>query len=386
MKYLKLAPVFLAAAVGSASPALAGVAGVITTVVGELSDVVTYSTDDTKPLTTKVGYKVTISNTGGNTVNNVVFTGSTQVLRIDSAGNPVIPLQVNDNEKAYFVEANDDGGACGMPTGTSTSITCNLGQLRAAGSAGSSRTFAVFFKGPVKSNTCFVAGGPNCEAVKFAGVTNYSEGTNDSTNVNDESAWTGPANVPLGTANPRKVKSALSKSGGDLFTGADGVPSPLTFKFAAKLNAPQLPQYTTATLDLKPVTEDPDFNNLVSACVALGNFNNCYQAGVIVPLLAPLEPNLINPELTKFLTIILRIDSTEVKSPFRKQNIVVVNVNDASNEETVQPCGAYGLPPVGFDRCVFDIQRYPNSGSNGELRGDVEVVIHAYRNAPYRIR
>jgi hypothetical protein len=99
-----------------------------------------------------------------------------------------------------------------------------------------------------------------------------------------------------------------------------------------------------------------------------------------------LAPNPDEPALTKFLTIILRIDSNEVNSPFRRANIQVININDLHDEETVQPCNSFGLPPSGLDRCVFDIRRIPNAGSNGELRGDVEVVIRAYRNAPYRIR
>jgi hypothetical protein len=378
MKCLNLAPVFLAAAIGSTSSAFAGVSDVVSTTVERLTldENVTYSTAGTKGLTSKVGYVVKITRSGTNVVNNLVFEGTTSITAIVAP-----PVGVTPSGPAVFLEANGDGGVCRAAVDNSSKVVCNFGQMRPNDAP---KEFALFFRAPIDTPTnCFTdSNAAPCEAVRFEGATNYSEGTGDNSGSasNDQSSWNVP-DVRLGTNDPKIVRSALSKSGGELFTGTDGVPSPATFKFAAKLNAPQLPNYTTATLDLKDVTD----NNAASSCLALGNFKSCLEAGVLVPGVY-LAPNPDEPALTKFLTIILRIDSNEVNSPFRRANIQVININDLHDEETVQPCNSFGLPPSGLDRCVFDIRRIPNAGSNGELRGDVEVVIRAYRNAPYRIR
>lgn len=361
MKYLKTA-VALAVLLGSTPAAIGGVAGAISTTVEALSDVVTYSTVATTSLNTKVGYKVTVSNVGGNTANNVVFAGSADV-RKSSDGS------VNPNELPYLVEINDDAGACGTPTGNSTSVSCNLGQLR----AGASRVFAVFFKGPVKNNDCFVVGGSSCEVVKFAGITRYSEGTNDNTDVNDQSLWVGPADVPLGTANPTKVKSALPKSGGTFFTGLDAVPSALTYPFATKVSAPNPPMYSFAEIFLSKAEANDD----VSACAAAGNFKHCYASQVTIPGVTYINGS-------NYLTIVLRIDSSEINTPFRSSRVKVFY--DGS-DSPLPTCAALGGVPTATDpHCVLPATRYSNAGSNGELRGDAEVVVLGLRNGTYRIR
>ena len=376
MKSLKSMVVFGGIAFGGLMSATAGVQGVVTTQVEALSGTVTYSTTGTSPLTTKVGYTVTITRNGTNTVNNVVFKGTTNVVVLSTG-------LANPAESAAFVEADDDGDACKPGVTNPSEVVCNFGQMR----PGDTRTFAVFFKGPVESTgNCFTTGGPSCEVVRFTGTTDYSEGSNDSSGSapNDQSewVWVGSPDVSLGTPNPTEVKSALSKSGGQFSTGTDAVPSTLTFPFATKLNAPNPPVFSSASIKLKKFTVLSD-NAQVQLCAAAGNFNNCYEADITVPdvIYVPSTDPLVP---TRYLTILLRIDSTEVKNPYRPGNIkVYYGANDIN---PMLPCDSGGLPPAGEQRCVAGISRYGNSGSLGELRRDVEVEIHAYRNALYRLR
>lgn len=362
MKTLTTAAALVLSMFGAAQ-AVAGVLGAISTQVEALSDVVTYSSAGTNALNTRVGYKVTVSNVGGNTVNNVVFAGNAVVRKLADD-------TINANELPLFVEVNDDAGACGTPTGTSTAVTCNLGQMR----AGSTRVFAVFFNGPVKDNDCFVANGPSCEVVRFAGATDYSEGTNDNTTSNDRSDWVGPADVPLGTANPTRVKTALPKSGGTFFTGLAAEPSPLTYPFATKVGAPNPPVYSYAEIVLSKAIDNAE----VQLCTNAGNFNNCYASQITIP-------GVIYPtSAAGYLTITLRIDSSEVGSQFKSANVKVYY--DAS-DSPLPRCSALGGFPTATDpHCVLPATRYSNSGKNGELRGDVEVTVLGLRNGTYRIR
>jgi hypothetical protein len=382
MKHLKSMVVFGGVMFGALMSATAGVQGVVTTKVETLSGTVTYSTTGDKPLNTKVGYSVTITRSGTNTVNNVQFKGTADVIVLSSGLS-------NSAESANFIEANDDGGACSVGA-AAAEVVCNFGQMR----PGDSKTFAVFFKGPVESDgNCFVAGGPTCEVVRFRGTTNYSEGANDNSESapNDQSEWVWvdsegvplvpqvPQDVPLGTPNPTQVKSALAKSGGEFFTGTDAIPLS-TFGFATKLIAPNPPVFSSASISLKKLID----NTQAQLCSSAGNFNNCYEADVSVPevIYVPSTDPLVP---TQYLKILLRIDSNEVKSPFRKERVTIY-YGDGDVGQAVQPCQTSGLPPVGLERCVANIFRYSNSGSNGELRGDVEVEIHAYKNAFYRPR
>lgn len=363
MTYLKAAVVLSSAMIGAMSSAIAGVAGVVTTTVEALSGTVTYSTTGNKPLNTKVGYTVTIArtSTSTNTVNNVVFNGETSVATATGT---------NPAEFADFLEANGDGGVCRQGD-TRTKVVCNFGQMR----AGDSKTFAVFFKGPVESTgNCFTPGGTPCEAVRFTGATNYSEGNNDGTGSfpNDQSAWT-VADVPLGTANPTNVKSAVSKTSDNIiFTGTDGAPSLTTFPFAAEISAPNPPNNGSATISLKKL----ESNDQTTLCTAAGNFRNCYEADVAVPAAIYIPGPL-------YLTIILRVDDSEVINPFRKERIRVYYGADDLN--AVPPC-ENGLPPLGGQRCVFSVDRYSNQGTLGALRRDVEVVVRAYSNGLLRTR
>jgi hypothetical protein len=245
----------------------------------------------------------------------------------------------------------------------------------------------LFFTGPVKNNTCFVPGVTKdpCEVVQFAGFTNYSEGTNDTSAVNDQVGWTGTPNVGLGTPNPTKVKSALPKSGGTFFTGLDGVPSTTTYTFATQLGAPNPPVFSSASISLKKfelLSNDPNDIAQAQLCTAAGNFYNCYEAGIDVP-------GVIYTYVaggTNYLTTILRIDSSEVISPFRASRVKVFYSDPVAGipERALDFCPADGVPLVTDPQypCIVSgsIIRYSNAASNGELRGDVQIEVHGLKN------
>src|SRR5690349_15725540 len=160
-----LAAPFFALAVHSS--ALAG-AGIITTTVTPLTNSVTYSSTATtvppRPaLVTFVGYTVTVTNGGGNTINNIVFTGAATVTDTD--------------EKAVFSSA--EGASCTTTNADHTAVQCTIGQLTAGRSF---PTFALFFTAPAKDTATPLPNGDSAhcdttDCVHFNGATIYAEGT-----------------------------------------------------------------------------------------------------------------------------------------------------------------------------------------------------------------
>lgn len=215
---------------GCLSLAWAG-AGEMRTVVTPLSANVTYSIGGaTSPprLDTFVGYSVAITNAGGNTINNIRFTGTTSVT--DAA------------EAATFDSV--EGGTCTVSVDRK-SIDCAIGQL----SAGESRpAFAVFFKSPVKVvNGNFDVNGQ--DFVNFSGITFYGEGTGglpQSTPINSTEPWSAAA-VALGTNNPTVVKSVVPKAGGSFFTG-DGAVATAVDTWTTSVKVPAAGAFTTALI------------------------------------------------------------------------------------------------------------------------------------------
>ena len=131
MKYFKVA--LAIATLGCITSAFAG-AGVLTTTVTSLQDDVTYAKPalaKSPALTTYIGYSVSIKNAGGNTINNIRFTGTTGTT---SSTDP--------DEKAVFSSA--DGAYCVPTNDDKTAIECTIGQL----TAGRDANFAVFFFAP----------------------------------------------------------------------------------------------------------------------------------------------------------------------------------------------------------------------------------------------
>jgi hypothetical protein len=363
-----LSAVVAATLAGFATFSSAGVKGVLETKVEPLSDVVSYSKAAT---VYKVGYKVTITHVGGNNVNGVVFRGTTQVARRDAAPSPI-------NGAAAFIEA-DDASTCqpvAFAAPGSAGVSCAFGRIRAGDAP---KVFAVYFASPVNVQGFDGSASPTIEMVRFAGATGYSEDTNDSSGVGNDTANFEAIPVSLGTPDPTRVQGAVSKiAGGAFSTGPDdAVPKLGTYQFAAKVIVPPAPVVTNGTVQLKRfnATDNPVETQL---CDANRNFLRCYEASLTIPGLA--FPVAANPADQKFVTTLLRIDSTELKSSFnvRKVKVIYTDDNGVSDPNGLPRCVDLPLSDT-TSHCVVDIRQYGRSLTNG-LASDVEVEVRGLTN------
>lgn len=334
--------------------ALAG-AGTLTTVVTPLSPAVTYSslatTSPARPaLNTYIGYAISIANVGGNTINNISFTGASSVTDAD--------------ETAVFSSA--EGATCTATAGSGT-INCAIGQLRAGQSF---PTFAVFFKAPVKDTASPLPDGnaANCAAtdcVSFSGITYYAETTGgaNSVPVNSTLPWTADA-VTLGTFNPTLVKSAVQKSGGSLFTGSGGVSSS-TDPFATSVVVPASATFTTAE-----ILESPDAINCTN------NFSACFRSDITIP-----------GTFSPYLTIVLRQDASTILKGTKIES-VLIQYTGSSGTTIVGDCASPTSPRTDGLPCIAKRTYYKSSRTPGwtpDLDGDFEWTLINLKNGSYKV-
>ncbi|MFT3954973.1 MAG: hypothetical protein QM722_11465 [Piscinibacter sp.] len=327
-------------------------AGVLTTTVTPLSPAVTYSslasTSPARPaLDTYVGYRVSIGNAGGNTINNVRFAGATTV--------------TDAQERALF--ASIEGGAGCQIGADQISISCDFGQLRSGEAVPS---FVVFFKAPVKDTVSptpdGVAGAcASTDCVTFSGVTYYAEGTGgleNSTPQNSTVAWAAP--VTLGTFNPTLVKSAVQKSGGKLFTGSGGL-SIGTDRFATTVVVPSGAVSTTA--EIAESTE--------AVCSVLAE---CFSTVITIP-----------GTFSPYLTIIVRVDAAAIPKGTKIESVTVQYEGG-----DVGLCASPTTPRSDGLPCIAARRAYPTNSKQGasfpvELENDFEWTLINTRNGSYKI-
>jgi hypothetical protein len=209
-------------------------AGTFTVIVAPLSDTVTYSTA-AQPM--NIGYSVFVKNSGGNTINNITFTGT--ALATDPT--EIVAFDYSEN------------ASCSATPDTNK-VMCSVGQLKAS----SSVLFYVFFHAPAKA-----ASAPTNDDVSFSGSVIYAEqlgGVPTSPPQNSVWPWTASV-VNLGTETPKQIKTVVTKDGGFYFTGASGTPSSVV-ALATAIKVPSLVNPTTllpthgkATIDqIGPIT------------------------------------------------------------------------------------------------------------------------------------
>ena len=327
-------------------------AGVITTEVTPLSTTVTYSVPGALSpprLDTYVGYTVAISNDGGNTVNNIRFTGTTSVT--DTA------------EKATF--SSVEGATCVTTNTDLTAIECTIGQLTAGQAF---PTFAVFFKAPVKL-TNGVADVNGQDAVGFSGITFYAEGTGGPNSIPDNSVaeWTTAA-VALGTDNPLRVKSAVPKSGGKFFTGGSAITTP-NDRFTTSVDVPAAATFTTA--EIIESTFSP-------TCTS---FIECYQSQVLIP-----------GTFSPYLMIVLRQDASNIKPGTKINSVVVQYIGDGDPPPlgwpyTVGDCASGPAARTDGLPCIAKRTYYKNRsvlGWTAALDGDFEWTLINLKNGGYK--
>lgn len=328
------------------APAAWAGAGLMTTVVTPLQTNVTYSTaavGSTPALATYLGYRVTVANdpSNTNTINNIRFTGATAAT--DGA------------EVAAFASA--EGIACSTSAG-GTAIDCAIGTLR----AGQSISFAVFFTSPLKV-TNGVADADGQDAVAFSGITYYAEGTGGINSVPQNSTVAfAAAPVQLGTNSPTLVRSAVQKSGGQLFTG--GAVATAADPWTTTVSVPATATYTTAEL-----------------------------AESISPI--PLAPNLLNQSSTVLtipgsfakLVITLRRDASTIVKGAKIGSAVLYYAKLATDVPFAVPActdTSYGTLPQPGIPCVAQRAEYTKKTSpTPEWEGDWEFVVYALDNGRY---
>ncbi|MDP3820192.1 MAG: hypothetical protein Q8R33_01845 [Burkholderiales bacterium] len=358
MKFVSLSVRMRAALFSSAIAAVpmaawAG-AGDLTTTVTPLSPSVTYSAlasvSPARPkLDTFVGYTVTVANAGGNTINNISFTGST--------------LVTDGDEQAVFSSA--EGATCTATT--ATSISCTIGQLKAGQAF---PTFAVFFKAPVKDTVSPLPDGvagscASTDCVSFSGITYYAETTGGASSPVDNSVgeWT-TGQVTLGTFNPTLVKSAVPKGGGSLFTGSGGISSSAD-PFATTVVVPAGATFTTAE-----VLEAPDSINCTN------NFSACFRSEITIP-----------GTFSPYLTIVLRQDASTILKGTKIES-VLIQYTGTGGTVFVGDCASSVTPRSDGIPCIAKRTYYKGSRTPGwtaELDGDFEWTLINLENGSYKV-
>ncbi len=329
-------------------------AGVLNTTVTPLSASVSYSalasTSPARPrLDTFIGYTVTIANAGGNTINNISFTGST--------------LVTDGDEQAVFDSV--EGATCTTPT--ATTIHCVIGQLKAGQTF---PTFAVFFKAPVKDTVSPLPDGvagscTTTDCMAFSGITYYAEANGGANSPVDNSIaeWvSGP--VTLGTFSETLVKSAVPKRGGSLFTGSGGVSSSAD-PFATTVAVPAGTAFTTAEIH-----ETPDNINCTN------NFSACFRSEITIP-----------GSFSPYLTIVLRQDASTILRG-TKIDSVLIEYTGAGEAVFVGDCASATTPRSDGVPCIAKKTYYKNSKTAGwtaELDGDFEWTLINLKNGSYKV-
>ena len=331
-------------------------AGEIRVVVTPLTTAVSYSvaasTVPVRPaLNTTIGYVVSISNAGGNTINNVRFTGAA--------------VATDAQETATL--SSIDGRICTV-TGPS-SIDCAIGQLRAGQSA---ESFAVFFNAPVKDSVSPLPDGNSSactttDCVLFSGITYYAEGTGglaNSTPINSTVAWSaGP--VTLGTFSTSLVKSALEKKGGTLFTGDGGVTTG-TDRFTTSVVVPAIASYTSVLLQETPFSTN-----------CTNNFSVCFSSEITIP----------GVTFSPYLTITLRQDASTILKGTKIQS-VLIQYTGPGGTVIIGDCASPTTPRSDGVPCIAKRVVYRNSRTPGwtlELDGDFEWTIINTKNGSYAV-
>lgn len=374
--------IFLAAIGGTAFTATSNAQQrIVDTTITRLSDAVTYSAlAQQKParpaLTTYVGYLVSITNNGTNTLNNVYFTGESYI---------------DGTRKAIFTLS--DGSPC-VQGASDTKALCNLGQVR----SGQLRDFVVFFAAPLAPDLLPAP----VEQVSFSGTTFFAEGTSDSpTSPPNSSSPSNVASVALGTDNPSRVKTGVRKPGGALFTG-DGVPtaaSPAAI-FASLMTVPALPgtnNYGFAELcESQPNITNPECapspNLAANACplnVSCLDFVDVTVRDKEGGNKLRFTPTTVTDPLKQYLSITLRRDSSVFKGSINNARVYYFFEGTALDPNPgwveVAACDKTAVNPLALvDRCIWDRGVYKNNDpevkANPALAGDAWIQVIASEN------
>ena len=305
-------------------------------------------------LAANIVYRIFIQNTGGNTVNQVVFTGNSDVGAYSAFVN--------------IGAANPNCTAASSPVDlTVQSVTCQVGQLK----AGDSREFFLLFQTPTTGTS-----------ITFTGNTTFSEGNSPNTPPANFTDTIGPKTTALITSTAQQinknVKTVLPPTGGSFFTGPNGAVSS-TNQWSTIVALPTTTGAVTNNQILLP--SDPPVSFTCSFANP-GYFCYGLQSNIGVLLAVDNTKNLFLPDGdSSFIEIKLRQDGSSLaaKKPIPAIGSIKIFYNPGGAQDAgteVPSCTA--SPPTAFHPCVF--QRNDNFKGN---KGFYEFVIHAKDNGQY---
>jgi hypothetical protein len=283
--------------------------------VEKLGDTVSYSTTTD---VYRIGYRVTIKNDGGSTVNNVRFQGT---------------LSIPDGLIAAFDRAEGIAGCSSLqvalPTGPATQVNCTIGTF----TAGASQTFAVFFRSPVSSDTIARIAALNAS-------TFYAEGSNDNGQPLNDTVINVVADVNLGTNLPDEVRSALTPDAATFATQPGDA-------LNTRLNVPAQPQRYSSVRIKESLASD------TTTCSAQRNFVQCFGTDVDVPgvVFAPSDPN--------FLTFELLANSSNIRKGTKIDRVVI-----RYSAPAVPELGIPEVPVQSLQFCLRDANNQPLPNNN----------------------
>lgn len=299
---------------------------------------------------TYIGYRVSVRNAGGNTVNNVLFTATTQG-------------PTPDTGPAFD---SSEGRAC-TASSSGRVVSCPVGQLKAGEET---LPFLLFFAVP--STPAAPAPSPQCssgECLSLTATVFYAEGTGGLyTSVPQNSAQTfPPVVVALGTGSADKARSAVPRGGASLATG-DGIPKP-TDPLTTRVVVPSSTTFTT-TAEIDEM-----------AAVGCTNLITCQAADIRIPgTFAP------------FLRITLRQDAENLRPGAKLGTLLVEYTPTLADGSPAGPpllvgqCEAPGVPRADGHPCIESSRVFrKNTTDITALEGDVEWVIISLRNGSYKI-
>lgn len=346
---LRIAILLASMSCGVASSAFAG-AGTLSATMTRLADNVTYSIAS-PAMPTYVGFTIGLSNSGGNTINNISFT---------------VKARATDTAETVALFSGLPAG-CNPNPSDASEFTCTVGQLQAGQSIAS---FTVFYKAPVKVlNNQY--DDPGTDFVDLHLQVVYAErfgGVPSSPPQNSVADFdTATANsVEIGTNNPTRVKSGVPKNQTvSLYTGTAGIPTS-TNKSTMLASIPALGAVTTADLSIDPAS-DP------SGCLTQGHFTQCPTYSVTIP-----------GTLLPYLTTTYRIDASNLQmAPNKILNGTLILYTGGTFVDTPVGACTNGQPNTGSLEglpCVLSKQCYKNNAQPADLAGDCEWILINTKN------
>ena len=252
-------------------------------------------------LPTFMSVKMLVHNKGTNTINKVVVQGTTKVYE----GTNPSPLLIASY--AQFVDLKPAGSpspGCTQPTSTATNtVTCNIGQL----ASNATREFFLIFRMPNAGSS-----------LNFNAHTAFSSGNSDNTPpaefLRDQDFPVTLTTLDAPDVN-KKVKTVLTTTGGDFFTGANAAVNSLN-PFSTKVTVPSVVGRVTEN-----TIEQDDVPAAAATCYDGPTAFTCFNLSTKIAVKNAADgTKLVLPVgSTPYLTILLRQDiSTLGAKPYPK--------------------------------------------------------------------